>query len=197
MHAAAEHVAYQLPNEHSRVGYLLDAIQCSDAGLQAAMASVKTDQAGLQQDFEAATTFLLPYDPVQKKRADHGTKRGPADISDATSEEAYMNGTKKGNGSSGVPLQYHKKEEYDLLNKAQKAKLCEWRRSKLTEGEKMKNGDRKFDTTKATASAVEKKVNEKLKAIEQEKSTNNDTEAHIMSIMQKHASKSGQGRPDL
>jgi hypothetical protein len=44
MQAAAEHVTYQLLNEHSRVGYLLDAIQCSDAGLQAAMASIKTDQ---------------------------------------------------------------------------------------------------------------------------------------------------------
>ena len=32
MQAAAEHVTYQLPNEHSRVEYLLDAIQCNDAG---------------------------------------------------------------------------------------------------------------------------------------------------------------------
>ena len=34
MQASAEHVQYQLPNEHSRVGYLLEAIQCSDPGLQ-------------------------------------------------------------------------------------------------------------------------------------------------------------------
>ena len=130
MQAAAEHVTYQIPNSHSRrVGYLLDAIQCSDAGLQAAMATIKTDQVGLPNDFEGTASFLLPYDPVQKKRNDHGTKRGPADISDTTGEEAYVNvssfGTKKGNGSSGVPLRYHKKEEYDLLNKAQRAELCE------------------------------------------------------------------------
>ena len=62
MQAAAEHVTYQLPNEHSRVGYLLDAIQCSDAGLQATMAYIKTEQAGLRNDFEGAATFLLPYD---------------------------------------------------------------------------------------------------------------------------------------
>ena len=86
------------------------------------MASVKTDQStnGLRNDFEAAATHILPYDPMQKKRVDHGTKRGPAGISDATGEEAYVNvssfGTKKGNGSSEVPLRYHKKEEYDLLN---------------------------------------------------------------------------------
>ena len=54
------------------------------------------------------------------------------------------------------------------------------------------SSDRKFDTTKAIASsAVAKKVAEKLKTIEQEKSNGNDTEAYIMSIMQMHAGKSG------
>ena len=43
MSACAEHDQYQLPNEHSQVGFLLDAIQCADAGLQAAMAGVKAD----------------------------------------------------------------------------------------------------------------------------------------------------------
>jgi hypothetical protein len=68
MQAAAELVTYQIPNSHSRVGYLLDAIQCSDAGLQAAMVNIKTDQGetGLQNNFEATASFLLPYDPVQK-----------------------------------------------------------------------------------------------------------------------------------
>ena len=54
MSACAEHVQYQLPNEHSRVGLLIDAIQCSDARLQATMASFKTDNGlhGLQNSFE-------------------------------------------------------------------------------------------------------------------------------------------------
>ena len=71
MQACAEHVQYQLPNEHSRVGFLLEAIQCSDAGLQAAMASVKTDNGanGMRNSFEAAASHLLPYDPVAKKQA--------------------------------------------------------------------------------------------------------------------------------
>jgi hypothetical protein len=33
MEACAEHIQYQLPNQHSRVGFLLDAIQNNDAGL--------------------------------------------------------------------------------------------------------------------------------------------------------------------
>ena len=82
MQACAEHVQYQLPKEHSRVGFLLEAIQCSDPGLQAAMASIKTDNGpeGMRNNFEATAAHLLPYDPVAKKRS-NGQKRGSAQIS--------------------------------------------------------------------------------------------------------------------
>jgi predicted DNA-binding WGR domain protein len=198
MQAAAEHVTYQLPNEHSRVGYLLDAIQCNNAGLQAAMASIKQGQTadGMRNNFEAAATHLLPYDPVQKKRVDHagGGKRGSADISDTTGEEANVSsfGTKKGTGSSGVSLRYHTKAEYDKLPADQKEELREWRKSSAfnKKGKGNKDGHRpshQFDTTKAIASAVEKKVAEKMKAMEQEKTEETVTEAYIMSLFQKFA----------
>ena len=69
MSACVEHVQYQLSNKHSRVGLLIDAIQCANAILQAKMASVKTDNGlhGLQNNFERAAAHLLPYDPVAKK----------------------------------------------------------------------------------------------------------------------------------
>ena len=76
MQQCVEHVEYQLPNSHTRVSYLLDGIQCSDAGLQAAMASVRTDDGpqGQRNDFESAAMHLLPYDPVVKKHAASGNK---------------------------------------------------------------------------------------------------------------------------
>ena len=79
MSACAEHIQNQLPNEHSRIGLLIDEIQCADAGLHAVMASVKTDNGlyGLQNDFERAVAHLLPYDQVPKKRA-MGIKPGSA-----------------------------------------------------------------------------------------------------------------------
>ena len=69
MSASAEHIQFQLPHEHSHVGFLIDAIQCADAGLQATMASVKMDNGphGLRNNFERAVSHLLPYDPVAKK----------------------------------------------------------------------------------------------------------------------------------
>jgi hypothetical protein len=198
MQAAAEHVTYQLPNEHSRVGFLIDAIQCNDAGLQAGMASIKSDKTvdGLRNNFEAAATHLLPYDPVQKKRSDHaGGKRASADISDTTTgEEANVSsfGTKKGIGSSGVSLRFHTRAEYDKLPVDQKEELRAWRRSPAFTGQKGKGkggGHRSsnHETKKAIASAVGKKVAEKLKAMEQEKNDDSKTEAYIMSLFQKFA----------
>ena len=43
MQQCAVHVEFQLPNEYSRVSYLLDAIETTDASLQAAMALVRND----------------------------------------------------------------------------------------------------------------------------------------------------------
>ena len=69
MQQCAEHVEYQLPNEHTWVGYLLEGIQCSDVGLQAAMASVRTDDGptGMRNTFESAAVHLLSYNSVAKK----------------------------------------------------------------------------------------------------------------------------------
>ena len=41
MQQCAEHISYQLPNERTQVGYLLDTIQCPE--LQAALAGVRKD----------------------------------------------------------------------------------------------------------------------------------------------------------
>ena len=82
MTAGAEHVDFQLPNEHTRVGYLLEAIESSDATLQAALAAVRSDDGpnGLQNDFEQAVAKLLSADSVARRQAS-GKKQGAAAIS--------------------------------------------------------------------------------------------------------------------
>ena len=44
MQQCADHVAFQLPNDLTRVNCLLDAIQCLDAALLASMALVRSDK---------------------------------------------------------------------------------------------------------------------------------------------------------
>ena len=106
MQVSAEHVQYQLPNEHSRVGFLLKVIQCSDPGLQAAMASIKTDN-GLERmrnNFEATAAHLLPSDPVAKKRLS-GQKRGSSQIS-SVMDTSNATMKKPSIGKTGVHLHY-------------------------------------------------------------------------------------------
>ena len=88
MTVCAEHVEYQLLNSYLRVGFVLDAIESDDAGLQAAMAMVNimddTGINGKRGDFEAAIAYLLPKDPVVKKRNlshENGGERAAAYIS--------------------------------------------------------------------------------------------------------------------
>ena len=129
MQQCAKHVSFQLPNEHTRVGYLLEGIQSMDPGLQVAMASVKTDDGpdGMRNDFEAAAAHLLPYDPVAKKKA--AMKRPVAQIS-SVEEVAEISGTaamKESIGKTGVHLRWHTNAEYKELTSEQKKELSEWR----------------------------------------------------------------------
>jgi hypothetical protein len=79
MSQCAQHINYQLPNENTRVTYLLNSIECNDAPLQAAMALVRNDTGvtGKMNDFEATAAFILPHDPIAKKRSE-ASKKGNA-----------------------------------------------------------------------------------------------------------------------
>ena len=123
MQASAEHVQYQLPNECSRVGFLLEVIQCSDPGLQAAMASIKTDNGleGMRNNFEATAAHLLPYDSVAKKRSS-GQKRGSAQISSVMDTSNATAGIPS-IGKTGVHLRYYQTGEYRNLSSDQKEEL--------------------------------------------------------------------------
>ena len=73
----------------------MEGIQCADAGLQAAMASVRTDNGpdGMHNDFEKAAAHLLPNDPVAKKcAAVTQNKRSAAQISSVELEEELAKG---------------------------------------------------------------------------------------------------------
>ena len=132
MSACAEHIQYQLPNECSCIGFLIDAMQCANAGLQAAMASVKTDNGpnGLRNNFERAVSHLLPYNPVATKQA-MGIKHGSAMISLAEAENGPIttiatNNLKPSIGKTGVHLRYHKHHEYRKLMQEQCCELSKW-----------------------------------------------------------------------
>ena len=211
MQACAEHVAFQLPNEHSRVGYLLDGIENNDPPLQAALANVEEDvgdgteaNPGKRNDFELAVAYILPKDPVARKR-DATNKRGASEISDVTANISGF-GDKAGIGKSGVHLRWHSDDEYKGLSAEQKKELNQWRSQQRQQDPKFDSGDPKVKkknespnsqrrdkrVKKAMAAAIEKqveeKLQEKLKASEEEKKTDDDFRSYIMGLIKSSSS---------
>ena len=187
MQASAEHVQYQLPNEHSRVGFLLEAIQCSDAGLQAAMAKVKTYNGpqGMRNNFEATAAHLLPYDPVAKKRSS-GQKRNSTQISSVV-ETSNATTKKPSIGKTGVHLHYYKAAEYKAINQEQKDEIRVWKAnnpniSKAGSKKAKKEAPKKPKPSmkKQVASLVEAELKKTVKFDDQ----HNDEEKYIMSMVQ-------------
>ena len=198
MQACAEHIQYQLPNRHSGVGFLLDAIQTSNAGLQAAMASIRTDDGhdGMRNDFEQSAAHLLPYDPVAKKHAAGSSKRSSAKVSavsyEATDIAAF--GTKPRIGKSGVHFRYCDKSEYSKLTKEQKTELREWRSKGGAERGRSdaKTKNAKFD--KAVAAAIEKKISEQTKVSEEEQMAGDKLRSLVASIVKETRETTTSGR---
>ena len=197
MQACAQHVNYRLPNERSRVGFLLDAIQCPDHKLQAAMASIDSDDTedGLRNNFEAAASALVPKDPVAKKRlAMAGSKRDQSFISGVEGGDVSAVNTKKksGIGKTGVHFRFYTKAEYHKLSKAQKAELKEWReqnpdavqQSKQDSGKKGKSQKRSY-SQKEIASLVNKKVKNAMENQESNGKEEEQASTYIMSLIEK------------
>lgn len=129
---AAEHVPYEVPNEHTRITYLLRSIENSNPKLQAMIAAVEMsdDVDGIRYDFDKCVHKISPTDPVVLNRAG---KRASAEISGATvsfSEDTKEGGgttMKSGIGTTGVHLRYHVLSAYNKLSNDQKEELRQWR----------------------------------------------------------------------
>ena len=137
---ASHHVKFQLPNQHTRVGYLIDGIENSDAALQAAIANVRQNTNGMRDDFEKAAAVLLPVDPFEKNSANKKT------VNFQISALGKANQFGRGE-NTGVDLRWYKPGEYAKLTPAEKIELNAWQRSE--EGKKSVATEKKaFHTSK-------------------------------------------------
>ena len=170
MEQCSQHVAFQLPNEHTRVRYLIDNIQCNDAELQASLAAIRMDTTGpdaKRNNFENAAQFLLPSDPVAKKRKLNSNN--PNNTAQISLVDGNTDGQlKQSIGKTGVHFCYYKGEEYKALSNEQKLELKEWRTKKESNKRKTdKPGDDGRDKKKKfqrdVASVVKKLEESKIK----------------------------------
>jgi hypothetical protein len=151
---------------------------------------------GMRSNFEGTVVHILLYCPVAKKRIT-GSKRGPGKISDMTGEKTEGSnvssfGVKSGQGATtGVHLHYHKHSQYVKLSKAEQSELREWRSSAAgkasTKGDKDKSKKKVGFTDKSISAVVDKKIDAKLKAAQNDHSQQGEAEAFITSCLQKFA----------
>ena len=116
---AAHHVAYQLPNDRTRVTQFLDSMASQDPELLAAIAAVKQDDPGMRNSFEQTVTFISPSDPVARKKKSN--KRPTADIS-----ATFVDGQLQQQGSTGVEFRWYNRKEFVALNESRKEELKGW-----------------------------------------------------------------------
>jgi hypothetical protein len=197
LQACATHVQYQLPNEHSRVGYVLDAIESDDAPLRAAIANIEDDTGvgGKRGDFEAAVAYMLPKDPVVKRKQQDG-KRPASEISDVKAELADF-GSKPGIGKTGVHLRYHNNTDYKKLSKPQQDELREWRK----QDPENRSGDKKSPTKKqfiksdkAMAASIKKGMEKALAEREKKAEKDEEGRAYLMSMIAEAVGGKGAGK---
>ena len=199
MQECAEHVPYQLPNGFTRVTHLLDNIQCDYAPLQAAMALVRNDNTpptgntagGKMHNFEDAVSFIIPHDPVIKKRAN--AKRPQANISgaegqdDKTKDEATISSTstKASKGKTGVEFRFYKRKEYEQLTGEQKHELWEWQKSNKSKKPKPSPSNDKGKNKSSTgiAAVVAKELERRRENEQSEKEMEQKFQKYIMGII--------------
>jgi hypothetical protein len=182
---AAEHVSVQVPSGRTRVTAVLKSIQdCTDPDVKAAVAAIRQDNGGMREDFERAVTFLLPCDPVARKR--HKEKRPFANISstDAAATVSGASGLKSGIGKTGVELRYHNSTEFKALEDAQRKELIAWRKNKRQDRKQSDSGD---SERKRPAKKLKKMIASAVKAQftkQQEATTSRDEQINeIRSIL--------------
>ena len=119
MQACTAHVQYQLPNDHTRVGYFLYALEIQHPPLLATIANIEEGNgiAVKCNYFELAVAYILPKDPVLKRQSNKNSKSLQAQISDTNAKGI---GSKNKIGTSGVHLRWHAKPKYNKLSQDQK-----------------------------------------------------------------------------
>ena len=113
------HVEFQLPNDHMRVGYILEAIEYDDADLLVAITKVEEDDvpSSKRKLFEFYATHLLSKDPVVKNLL--YTKHTSGQISGVDGGAGARDGT----GATWVHFRYHPPEKFGNLTQVHREEL--------------------------------------------------------------------------
>ena len=135
---ASQFVAYEVPNDHTRVGRLLKSITSKDGAILSAITHIQ-GTTEMRENFEETADFLLLTAPAAKEI--ERSYRISAVLTGNGGGKQKSSVPRSGYGSTGVELRYHTRKEYDRLNQSQKRELHEWRKASNAKGENANNSD--------------------------------------------------------
>ena len=152
---------------------------------------------GMRNNFEAAVAFLLPTDPVDKKKSKN-SKRNIAEVSGVDTGGKSLGSHKSGRGKSGVEFRYYKPSEFKKLNQAQITELLEHRKNnpsgqdstKGKGGKGKKEREKRFRTSVSSVvkTAIQDMVDEHSKSEEQMKTQRSEMHEALVASLKAFAS---------
>ena len=175
MKEASMNVTYQVPTEHTRVGYLLDGIESDSPALHAAIATVRNDKDLSRQSFDLCVAILVPSDPFTRNESLKASKNITFSISGADGSATGQISNNGRGSKTSVDLRWHTASEFSALSRDEKTELSNWQRT--DDGKKATSDARSqhFKAKKRKNPKVGKKDEKKLRArvavLEKEKAT--------------------------
>ena len=132
-------VSVTIPNDQTKVRYLLKSIECDDVGLKSRMEIVRSSKA-MKNNFDQTAQYLQEADPVFRRSIQQGgSNNSGKSTKNATASQLNL---KQGVGSTGVEFCWYPREEYQALSKEQKDELGTWMKN-TDEGKKCSSDHRK------------------------------------------------------
>ena len=123
-----QHVEYEEPNEHTRVGRLIRSITSRDPAIVSAIIHIQ-GSAALRDNFEAAADFLLLTAPSNTNNNSNQRVSAVRGGGGGNNNSDANPGVKKG-PNTGIELRYYTKKEYSRLSHERRKELATLRGSK-------------------------------------------------------------------
>ena len=107
-------VSVTIPNDQTKVRYLLNSIECDDVGLKSRMEIVRSNDT-MKNNFDQTAQYLQEADPVFRRSIQQGGgSNSGKPIKNATASQLNL---KQGVGETGVEFRWYPREEYQALSK--------------------------------------------------------------------------------
>ena len=156
---ATQHIAFELPNEHTRVGRLIKSITTKESAIVSAITHIQGNSTQ-RNDFKTAAEFLLLTAPNNANVNSHRIN----------SIKVKGKGNHKVGPKTGIEVRYYTKAEYNKLSHKEKKELAELLGTLKTDGKEDNESNATITALKQQVLELEERLVAVTKVSENEQS---------------------------